>query len=113
MTLHYHNKKFKPVVNSDNGETSGETIFHYEQSGNILRAAYAGGRILFGHLLGLVDVHGHIDMRYHQVNDRGELMTGICQSTPEIMPNGKIRLHETWTWTSGDGSSGQSILEEL
>jgi hypothetical protein len=27
--------------------------------------------------------------------------------------NGKIRLHETWQWTSGDFSSGTSIIEEI
>jgi hypothetical protein len=51
-------------------------------------------------------------MSYHQVNYNGELMTGICQSTPEILPNGKIRLHEKWEWTSGDKSKGTSIIEE-
>lgn len=39
-------------------------------------------------------------------------MTGICHSIPEILSNGKIRLHETWEWTSGDLSKGQSIIEE-
>ncbi len=51
-------------------------------------------------------------MRYHQINDRGEIMTGFCKSTPEIMENGKIRLHEKWQWTSGDFSEGNSVLEE-
>jgi len=40
-------------------------------------------------------------------------MTGTCFSKPEIMDNGKIRLHETWKWTSGDKSKGNSILEEI
>ena len=52
-------------------------------------------------------------MRYHQVNTNGELMTGICTSKPELLSNGKIRLHEKWQWTSGDKSKGTSILEEL
>jgi hypothetical protein len=51
-------------------------------------------------------------MRYHQVNNKGELMTGTCQSIPEILPNGKIRLHERWEWTSGDKSLGTSVIEE-
>lgn len=33
--------------------------------------------------------------------------------TPEILPDGRIRLHERWQWTNGDGSSGTSIVEEL
>ena len=111
--IDYHNKIFKPVSNSENGETSAETTFHYKQIGNILHATYSGGKIRYGHLIGLVDNLGNIDMRYHQVNDRGELMTGVCQSKPEVLSNGKIRLNETWQWTSGDCSKGKSVIEEL
>lgn len=52
-------------------------------------------------------------MRYHQINLNDELMTGICNSKPEILPNGKIRLYENWQWTSGDHSEGQSVIEEI
>jgi hypothetical protein len=110
--MNYHDKIFKPISNSANGETSEQTVFHYKQTGNILTAEYAGGQIQTGHLIGLVDELGNIDMRYHQVNEKGELMTGICQSTPERLPSGKIRLREQWEWTSGDKSIGTSIIEE-
>ncbi|MDQ0640788.1 hypothetical protein QF042_004353 [Pedobacter sp. W3I1] len=110
--INYNNKFFKPTSNAENGETSNETIFKYKQTGNILTAEYTGGKIIFGHLIGLVDESGNIEMRYHQVNNQGELMTGICHSKPERLANGKIRLHETWQWTSGDKSKGQSIIEE-
>ncbi len=111
--MNYHNKYFRPVSNTENGETSADTIFHYQQEGNILTSSYQGGQIQSGHLIGIVDEQGHIDMRYHQVNTHGELMTGICHSRPEIQSNGKIRLYETWQWTSGDQSQGESILEEI
>lgn len=111
--MHYHNKIFRPIANTENGETSGDTVFVYKQSGNILTAEYQGGRILTGQLIGLVDEAGCIDMRYQQVNANGEIMTGICRSVPEILPNGKIRLHERWQWTSGDCSAGESIVEEV
>ena len=112
MSVNYNNKIFRPARNTENGETSAETLFHYRQEGRILTASYAGGRIVAGHLIGLVDDKGVIDMRYHQVNDEGVLMTGICRSVPEILPDGKIRLHETWQWTSGDCSEGSSIVDE-
>lgn len=111
--INYDNRTFRPVTNSENGETTSETVFHYIQEGNILTASYFGGGIKKGHLMGLVDEKGAIDMRYHQVNAQGQLMTGVCRSKPEIMENGKIRLHETWKWTSGDGSEGTSIIEEI
>ena len=110
--VNYNDKIFRPVSNSENGETTNETKFHYKQVGNILSSEYSGGKILTGHLIGLVDKDGNINMRYHQVNTNHELMTGICKSTPEILENGKIRLHETWEWTSGDKSNGYSIIEE-
>ncbi len=110
--INYNDKIFRPITNTENGETSNETVFHYKQIGNILTSEYSGGKIINGHLIGLVDESGNIDMRYHQVNDNGELMTGICKSTPKILENGKIRLHESWEWTSGDNSKGQSIIEE-
>jgi hypothetical protein len=111
--MNYNNKKFRPISNTENGETSNETLFHYKQVGNILTSHYSGGKIKYGHLIGLVDKSGTIEMRYHQVNDKDELMTGICISRPEILENGKIRLHESWEWTSGDQSIGKSIIEEL
>ena len=111
--VNYHNRKFRPVSNSENGEVSSEMVFHYTQMGKVLSCSYSGEYIQQGHLLGLVAHDGTINMRYHQVNSRGELMTGICTSTPEILPNGKIRLHEKWQWTSGDSSKGESILEEF
>ena len=110
--INYNGKIFRPISNTENGETSSETIFHYKQVDNVLTSEYSGGQIKNGHLIGLVDNEGNIEMRYHQVNDKGELMTGICQSKPEILENGKIRLHESWEWTSGDKSKGQSIIEE-
>lgn len=112
MKFNYHNKKFKPVQNSKNGEITDDTIFEYQQIGNMLSCLYSGSKIKKGHLIGLVDENGHIEIRYHQINNNGQLMTGICHSTPEILANGKIRLHEKWQWTSGDKSKGESILEE-
>ena len=111
--MNYNNRRFKTISNTDNGEISNETIFHYLQEGNILTSEYRGGKIRKGHLIGLVDKDGIIEMRYHQINDRNELMTGICKSTPQIMSNGKIRLHEEWQWTSGDLTKGNSIIEEI
>jgi len=110
--MNYHNRRFRPVSNTENGDTSAETVFLYQQHGAILSAEYSGGRIVSGHLLGLVDAEGAIEMRYHQINSDGQLMTGVCQSTPELLADGRIRLHERWRWTSGDGSEGTSILEE-
>ena len=43
----------------------------------------------------------------------GLLRTGTCQATPEVLPDGRLRLHEEWQWTNGDRSVGRSIVEEV
>ena len=111
--MNYNGKTFRPLVNAPNGEVSGDTAFYYRQTGNIVTAEYAGGQVVSGHLIALVDEKGCLDMRYHHINDKGELQTGVCRSVPERLPDGRIRLHERWRWTSGDGSEGESVVEEV
>lgn len=113
MSINYHNRRFKVVSQATHGEVDGTTIFHYQQEGDVLTGQYSGGEIVTGHLIGIVDERGHIVMRYHHINRQKKLMTGQCQSTPEVLANGKIRLHERWTWTSASRASGESIIEEL
>jgi hypothetical protein len=52
-------------------------------------------------------------MRYQHLNTRGEMMTGRCHSVPEILSDGRIRLRESWQWTCGDYSSGESVVDEV
>lgn len=113
LKINYHNRRFVAIKNSENGEVTPDLIFHYLQNDNIISSEYSSDKIKKGQLIGLVDNEGCIDMRYHQINFKGELMTGICKSIPKIMSNGKIRLHEKWIWTSGDKTNGESILEEI
>lgn len=109
----YDNKLFRPVVNTDNGEVNGETLFTYHQHGQLVWAEYVGGAVVKGFLIATVQNDDCLDMRYQHVNQAGELMTGRCLSTPERLPDGRIRLHEKWQWTSGDYSSGESVVDEV
>ena len=113
MPINYHNRIFRSLSNTDNGEVGAETTFYYQQKDQIVSATYEGGSIRFGTLIAVVDEAGHLDMRYQHVNGKGELMTGRCHSIPELLPDGRLRLHETWQWTSGDHSAGQSVVEEV
>jgi hypothetical protein len=113
MTFDYNGRVFRSIANSDNGEVSAETIFHYRQTGNIVWATYEGGSIAFGTLIARMSPEGVLTMRYSHVNHSGDLMSGECVSAPEILSDGRYRLHERWQWTSGDHSSGESVLEEV
>lgn len=111
--INYDDKKFRSVQNSATGEVSGETLFHYHQTGGMVTAEYAGGEIVFGQLIARVGDGDCLEMRYQHLNKRGELMTGECFSTPELLPDGRIRLHEKWHWTGGRIGEGESIVEEI
>lgn len=113
MLFNYNNKNFRSVANSKSGEVGAETVFHYHQDGDLVRAEYGGGEIVYGTLLAKCDTDGTLDMRYQHLNQNGELMTGFCISRPERLPDGRIRLYEKWQWTSGDLSAGESVTEEF
>jgi hypothetical protein len=111
--IDYNGKTFRSISNSANGEVSNETFFHYEQTGFHITATYKGGNIVDGSLVAVIDEDGNLNMRYQHVNTEGVFLTGVCFATPEIMPNGKLRLHEKWQWTCGDYSRGESVAEEI
>jgi hypothetical protein len=111
--INYDNRRFVSVSNSGNGEVGAATIFHYHQEGDLVWATYRGGAIVFGSLIAKVDDEDCLDMRYQHLNAVGELQTGKCRSLPELLPDGRLRLHEQWQWTSGDCSAGESVIEEI
>ena len=111
--MNYDGRIFRPVINSPNGQVTGQTEFYYRQQGNLLSATYSGGGISHGQMLGLVEDDGSLRFHYHHLTDRGELRSGVCASTPEQLPDGRLRLHECWEWTSGDRSAGTSVVEEV
>ena len=106
-------KVFRSVSNTGNGDVGADTVFHYRQAGEIVTADYSGGGIVVGHLIATVLDDGQLDMRYHHLNDKGELMLGTCLSTPDRLPDGRLRFKEKWQWLSGDMSSGYSEIEEV
>lgn len=112
-SVNFGGRRFRSVENSASGEVSPETVFAYSQDGDVVSATYGGGGVRSGVLIAKVDNQSNLDARYAHVNASGGLMTGECRTTPEVLPDGRLRLHEEWRWTSGDGSSGRSVVEEI
>lgn len=111
--INYNGRIFRSVVNSSTGEVDARTTFRYHQMGDIVWAEYAGGAIRFGQLLGVVLPDNKLEVRYQHINEAGDLMTGLCLSTPEVLSDGRLRLHEAWQWTCGERASGESMVEEI
>ncbi len=112
MKINYHGRTFAGVSNTPNGQVSGQTIFAYSQDGEMLSATYSGGSIKNGHMTGLVHEDSSLYFAYHHLDTDGRLKSGYCHSTPEVLPDGRIRLHEQWEWTHGGEGKGESVVEE-
>jgi len=113
MVIDFNNKKFKALFNSDNGEVSTSTIFHYYQREHIVWAEYSGGEIGQGFLIGKVVDEKYFEFVYQHINTQLELMTGKCKSKVSLNESGKIMLTENWQWTCRDLSKGGSVMIEI
>ena len=111
--INYNGRSFVSTSNTENGEVSSQTYFKYSQEDNILTATYSGGEIVEGRLIGVVSNDGELRFRYSHVNTSNELRGGECHSTPEILHNNKIRLHENWRWHDRGQTEGSSVMEEI
>lgn len=111
--IEFNNRVFTSVSSSENAEVNGETIFYYHQTGANITAQYKGGIITDGQIVGTITNEGRLEFRYQHMNIQGEFMTGVCFATPEVLPDGRIRLYEKWQWTCGDYSKGESVVEEI
>lgn len=111
--IDYNGRCFVSIENTDNGEVSSKTIFEYKQEGHIISAAYSGGEIVKGTLIGVIKGDGCLEFRYNHVNNKNEIRGGQCTSTPKILPDGRIRLYEKWKWLDSEATEGNSIIEEV
>ena len=111
--INYNGRQFRSASNSPGGDVGESTVFHYRQEGEVVWASYSGGAVLFGTLVAKILDDGRLDMRYQHLGQDGLFKTGECISTPELLADGTLRLHEDWRWTSGAEGSGRSVVEEI
>ncbi|GAA2741807.1 MULTISPECIES: hypothetical protein [Kitasatospora] len=102
---------FAPTGRAAAGEVDAATRFTYREQDGRVWAAYRGGEIVHGHLVG-TRVGDVLEFRYVQLNTAGETAGGHCVSELSRLPDGRLRLDETWTWESRAGS-GTSTVEEV
>jgi hypothetical protein len=113
LRMNYDGRVFRTVENSEGGEAATQTVFHYHQEGDVVWATYEGGSIRCGTLLAKADTAGNLDARYQHLSADGTFKTGRTRSRPELLPDGRVRVHETWQWTDGAQGQGVSIIEEV
>ena len=100
-----------PVADQAPGQVGTRTRFTYREQDGVIWAHYAGGDVVRGHLVGTRQ-EDRLDFRYVQLKQDGTTSSGHCVSTVSELPDGRVRLAETWEWESQAGS-GTSVVEQL
>ncbi|MBM7438459.1 hypothetical protein [Streptomyces sp. HB132] len=111
-----------PVADQSPGQVGTRTRFAYHERDGRIWAEYTGGDVVRGHLVGtreadLLDfiprsLKGTGGTPTVQLKHDGTTSSGHCVSTVTELPDGRVRLDETWQWESQEGR-GKSVVEEL
>ncbi|MER6912967.1 hypothetical protein ABT354_14965 [Streptomyces sp. NPDC000594] len=99
-----------PVADQAPGQVGTGTRFVYHEDGGTVWAEYTGGDVVRGHLIGTRE-GDRIDFRYVQLRTDGSTASGHCVSAVVELPDGRLRLEESWEWESQEGR-GTSVVEE-
>ncbi|MEU9703295.1 hypothetical protein [Streptomyces sp. NPDC047981] len=100
-----------PVADQAPGQVGTRTRFTYHEEDGSVWAEYAGGDVVRGNLVG-TRAGDRLDFRYVQLKRDGTTSSGHCVSLVVQLPDGRVRLEESWAWESQEGS-GTSVVEQL
>jgi len=108
--IDYDGRRFRPVEDA-NATPSRVAVYH--QVGDLLWGEFLGGRARRGALTGICAPDGTLDFAYSMVTDGGDVISGQCVSTPQVLGDGRIRLHEVWERFGRHAARGTSAIEEI
>ena len=105
------NKTFTLLENSENGAASNQTIFKYQQDGNLVTADYFGGSIRYGKIIAQLKTN-QLHMLYQCLTIDDELKAGKAIADISLDKNGKIMLKLHWEWLNKKEIKGTSFYIE-
>ncbi len=102
------------IQTANNGIVNKETIFHFEQDANTVKAQYSGGRIRNGYLIGQLN-NEILKFTYCQLRITGELDHGESECILSVdKASGKVRLEENFLMDTEDSKEiGTNIFMEI
>src|SRR5262245_1502481 len=116
--INYDGRVFRPVghhgaevTEESPGNPPSTARGRYHQEGDLVWVEFSGPTIPVGRLVGHCRPDGVLDAAYCMVGTAGDPMAGVCESTPTVLPDGRLFLTERWHRI--DGSSGVSYIEEI
>lgn len=111
VPLSLDGRRFRDTTATRQGDVGDGTEFHYRQRADEVWATYSGGAVRHGFLVGTCE-GDRLSFRYAHLTVAGDTASGRCTSEIETLDDGRVRLHESWSWASRPGS-GTSTLEEV
>ena len=105
--FNFHNKTFYLLENSESGKVNSETVFKYQQKGNIVTAEYFGGTIKYGKIIATLN-NNILNMLYQCVTTENELKAGKAIAKISLNKDHKILLKLNWQWLNDNKEKGLS-----
>lgn len=102
---------FRVSSTADDGVVSAETRLALEQRGNRILGRYGGGSILRGCLVGTL-TGTVLQFRFTQREVAGQIHGGRSVCELERLADGRLRLHEHFTWTTRSGA-GTNTFDQV
>jgi hypothetical protein len=107
--FYYDGRAFRP----GGEDMAGGTQARYHQDADLVWGEFAGGHVRRGSLAGTCAPDGVLCFAYSMVLDSGEIISGYCRSTPQLLDDGRIRLSEEWERYTPTRETGVSYLDEI
>ncbi|MFK7933372.1 MAG: hypothetical protein AB8G22_07670 [Saprospiraceae bacterium] len=108
--INFHNKTFQLLDNSANGKVDDQTVFKYQQQGDLVTADYHGGTVIYGKIIARLD-GSTLQMLYHCYTVDKELKAGKATAKISLTTAGKIKLSLDWQWLDNQGSGSSTYIE--
>jgi len=102
---------FRVAATASVGVVGAGTLLHMVQKGSRVFGRYQGGSIVRGCLVGRM-MGDTLSFRYSQREREGGIHGGRSTCVLEALPDGRVRIHEHFTWATREGA-GSNIFEQV
>ena len=103
--------QFRVSSTADSGVVSSETLLVLAQRGIKILGRYCGGSIVRGYLVGTL-TGAVLKFRFTQREVAGHIHGGRSVCELECLTDGRLRLHEHFTWTTRLGA-GTNTFDQV
>jgi hypothetical protein len=111
QTFNLDGLQMHAVQTAPNGVINRDTLFRFAQERDAVWTSYAGGRIIRGFLVGVVD-GARLTFHYCQSKTGGALNSGHSNREPGRTADGLVEILEHFQWASGAGT-GLNIIRQI